>query len=238
MGTKVIAVRVGPEPKHTDFSVHENLIRLSSPFFEAALGRDWKEAKERIGKLPDCNAHAFRVYTHWIYTGQLNTKLQFDQSSPTDGQWEWANLVKAYLLGDYLQDIDFKDTVMDAMIDWADYATRECGNASPHSSVEVYQHTRIGSPLRWILLDSTTWRLTNNFAVSMSDFQFPSEFLAFIVTALTDRIRTGKTVRPSFLDKRYCHYHCHRDRTCYQDKDKSSHKKVGVDVLEPVRMIL
>ncbi|KAH7092169.1 hypothetical protein FB567DRAFT_625224 [Paraphoma chrysanthemicola] len=195
MGTKVIAVRIGPEPKHTDFSVHENLIRLSSPCFEAALGRDWKESQERIVKLPDCNAH--------------------------------ANLVKAYLLGDYLQDIDFKDAIMDAMIDWANEATRECSNTPAHSSVEIFQHTKSTSPLRWIALDFTTWRLTNNFPMSMTDYQFPSDFLAIVVTTPTQRIRTNKIVRPPFLDKRFCHYHCHGDRTCYKDKDKSMREEMS-----------
>ena len=226
MGTKVIAVRVGAEPKHTDFSVHENLIRLSSPFFEAALSRDWKESQEKIVKLPGCNAHAFRIYVQWLYTGQLHTKLQFNHTSPNDGQWEWANLVKAYLLGDYLQDIDFKDTIMDAMIDWANEATRECSDAPPHSSVEVYQHTRDGSPLRKVTLDFTTWRLTNNFPVSMNEYQFPSDFLTAVVTSLTERIRTGKVVRPNFMDKKYCYYHCHGDRACYKDKDKSTRQEV------------
>jgi hypothetical protein len=227
MGTKVIAVRVGPEPKHTDFSVHENLIRLSSAFFEATLGRDWKESQERIVKLPDCNAHAFCVYLQWLYTVQLDTKFQFNQGSLSDGQWEWANLVKAYLLGHYLQDVDFKDTSMDAMVDWANEATRECSYAPPHSSVEVFQATRAGSPLRWVILDFTTWRLTNISPVSLSDYQFPSDFLTSVITTLTERIRTAKVVRPTFVDKRYCHYHCHGDRTCYKDKDKSSPQEVS-----------
>ncbi|KAH7068220.1 hypothetical protein BKA63DRAFT_581619 [Paraphoma chrysanthemicola] len=244
MGTKVIAVRVGPEPKHTDFSVHDNLLRLFSPFFEAALGRDWKESQERIVKLPNCNVHAFRVYFQWLYTAQLHTKFQFNQTSPSDGQWEWGNLVKAYLLGDYLQDIDFKDSLIDTMIDWANEATRECSNAPAHSSVEIFQHTKSTSPPRWISLDFTTWRLTNSFPVSMTEYQFLSDFLVTVVTTLTETIRTNKIVRPPFLDKRLCHYHCHGDRTCYKDKDKSTREEMTTfefirgDVLEQLRTIV
>ncbi|KAH4300166.1 hypothetical protein HBH64_098990 [Parastagonospora nodorum] len=238
MGTKIIAVRVGAEPKHTDFSVHESLIRLSSPFFEAALSREWKESQERIVKLPEGNAHAFRIYVHWLYTSQLCSKLQFNHVSLNDGQWEWANLVKGYLLGDYLQDIDFKDSVMDAMIDWGNEAARECSDAPPHSSIEVYQQTGKTSPLRRIVLDFTTWRIINNFPVSMNDYQFPSDFLTAVVTCLTERIRSGKVVRPGFVDKKYCHYHCHGDRTCYKDKDKASLQEACNEVLDPLRMIL
>jgi hypothetical protein len=105
MGTKVIVVRVGTEPKHNDFSVHENLIRLSSPFFEAVLSREWEESKERVVKLPGCNPHAFCVYIHWLYIGQLHSKFQLNVISNLDGQWEWVNHVKASLLSNYLQNI-------------------------------------------------------------------------------------------------------------------------------------
>jgi hypothetical protein len=220
MGTKVIDICVGAEPKQVDFSVHENLIRSSSRFFDAALNHDWKETQERIIRLPDCNVHAFRIYVQWLYTNQLFTKLQFNQTSAKDGQREWANLVKAYLLGDYLQDIKFKDTIMDAMVDWGHEADRECINAPPHSSVEIYQQTSNTSPLRKLVVDFTTWSIMDSSHVSMSDFQFPSDFLAAVVTNLAERFRTGNDVTSDFVGKKYCQYHCHGERACYREKDR------------------
>lgn len=46
------------------FVVHEDLIRARSPFFEAALGRDWKEASEKLVPLPDDSPDAFAIYQH------------------------------------------------------------------------------------------------------------------------------------------------------------------------------
>jgi hypothetical protein len=43
---------------------------------------------------------------------------------------------------------------MDAMVDWANEATRECSDAPSHPSVEVYQHTKDNSPLRKTFLTS------------------------------------------------------------------------------------
>jgi hypothetical protein len=156
----------------------------------------------------------------------LHSKFQLNVTSNFDGQWEWANLVKAYLLGDYLQDIDFKDTVMDAMVDWAIEATRECSDAPPYSSVEVYQHTKDNSPLRKIILDFTYWRLVTNFLMSMENFQYPSDFLTVVVSSLVERIHTVKIVGPNYVSKGYCQYHWHGDRTCYKDEDKSSKQEV------------
>jgi hypothetical protein len=62
----------------------------------------------------------------------------------------------------------------------------------------------------------------------MNDYQFPSDFLTAVVTCLNERIRSGKVVRPGFVDKKYCHYHCHGDRTCYKDKDKASLQEVRI----------
>jgi hypothetical protein len=222
MGTTVIDICVGAKPKQVDFCVHENLIRLSSRFFDAALIHDWKESQERIVRLPDCNVRAFRIYVQWLYTSQLHTKTHFSHASATEDQWEWANLVKAYLLGDYLQDIDFKDTIMDAMIEWGHEADRKCINAPPHSSVEIYQQTSNTSPLRKFVVDFTTRSLIDSFHVSMSDFQFPSDFLAAVVTNLAERIRPGNDVTSDFVGKKYCQYHCHGERSCYREKDKSS----------------
>lgn len=54
-----------------EFVVHDDLIRAKAPFSEAAMSRDWKEAKEKLFKLPEETPEIFRIYIHWIYSGLI-----------------------------------------------------------------------------------------------------------------------------------------------------------------------
>lgn len=227
MGTKTIAVRVGAEPSNQDFTVHENLLIRSSPFFKAALGREFKEAKDRIVYLPESNAHAFRVYVQWLYTSQLHTKLIFDLPTNQDSQWEWAILVKARLLGDCIQDIDFQDTVIDAMAEWANEAPKTCNDVPAHSSVEVYGNTKDDSPLRRILVDFTAYRLISGTATALDKSHYPSDYLTSVVGVLTERIRSNRIATPPYVqNKGGCHYHSHGDKVCYKLKAKATTTQV------------
>ncbi|KAF2801691.1 uncharacterized protein BDZ99DRAFT_528162 [Mytilinidion resinicola] len=108
LGLLSIIVRVGSPP--TDFSVHESLVCSRSPFFANAMNGAWAEAESRVVPLPDDAPSTFALYRTWLYTGLLACK----SSSDSD---EWELLACAYVLGEKLQDSDFKDTVIDAMVE-------------------------------------------------------------------------------------------------------------------------
>jgi hypothetical protein len=116
MGTKVLAVRVGPEGQHTDFTVHEQLICASSEFFKAAMGREWRESEERLVRLLSCQAKAFQIYVQWLYSGRLYASQCGGPELKIEA--EKCNFMQGYLLGDYLQDINYKDTLLDALREW------------------------------------------------------------------------------------------------------------------------
>lgn len=54
-----------------EFLIHESVIRSESPFFEAVLSRDWKEAKEKLVSLPQAAPDAFRIYVDWMYSRRI-----------------------------------------------------------------------------------------------------------------------------------------------------------------------
>jgi hypothetical protein len=58
MGTTIINIRIEPEPSHTDFAIHKNLLRASSPFFEATFRGEWLES-QGVVRLPTGDARAF-----------------------------------------------------------------------------------------------------------------------------------------------------------------------------------
>jgi hypothetical protein len=91
--------------------VYESFFRSSSGFFEAALSNDWTEAHDRIVELPECTLPNFQIYHQWLLSKRLHTRFGSQQQPEVARQLEWNALIDAYLLGDYLQDINYKDTL-------------------------------------------------------------------------------------------------------------------------------
>ncbi|KAF1983945.1 hypothetical protein K402DRAFT_295395, partial [Aulographum hederae CBS 113979] len=96
------------------FHVYEDLIRSSSVIFDNALRPEWNESEERVVPLLDFDPETFDTYLKWLFTRKLY-KFRADQDTSSTHLCgaEWLN--KAYALGDYVQDDDFKDCVLDGM---------------------------------------------------------------------------------------------------------------------------
>lgn len=103
------------------FLVHETQIRTPSLFFEAALGREWKESEERLVKLPHEDPEVFELCLRWVYSHRI--VLQPAQQNPRDKMPACSLLARAYVLADVLEDIDAKDSLIDALVK----ALRRCG---------------------------------------------------------------------------------------------------------------
>ncbi|KAF2170690.1 hypothetical protein M409DRAFT_19505 [Zasmidium cellare ATCC 36951] len=136
----VIVVLVGSQEKR--FIVHETPLRENSAFFEAALGRDWKETADRVVKLPEEAPYQFHVYVHWLYRGLYRGMKDGSQFSPRD-------LARLYTLGSRLQDHDFQDAVVDAFI-------YRCGMIPtiPDDNIVylIFSNTIEGDPMRRFLV--------------------------------------------------------------------------------------
>lgn len=111
--SKTIICRVGNDPVQ-DFYVHETLFTASSEFARMALKKDWKEAEDGVVPLPEDDTHSFGLYQQWLYTGNIFINRR---PEPVQGQEHYDLLVKAYLLGEKLIDCNFKDTIIDCIID-------------------------------------------------------------------------------------------------------------------------
>jgi hypothetical protein len=114
-GKSTVLVQVGQRSEH---KVDEKLLRNSSSFFKAALSHEWKESQARIIDLPTIEPETFQAYLDWLHTHRVYVSTSLDPS-PDQRQQEMDKLIDAYILGDYLQDIDYIDTIMDAILDWA-----------------------------------------------------------------------------------------------------------------------
>jgi hypothetical protein len=97
-------VLVGAEEER--FVVHEEFLTHYSTFFKAALTGGFREAKDKIVKLPDENSSVFEGFVHWVYYRRF---LQEDTVGHTEylANWEKDDLVsgtdvfvRLYIFGD------------------------------------------------------------------------------------------------------------------------------------------
>jgi hypothetical protein len=93
----------------------------------SALKNDWKEGQERHVSLPDHEPETLEGYINWLYTKGVTLKdaekkcghhgpsatQQFQDSECS--HMHCLKLVKMYMLGDYLNDMQFCNAVMDRM---------------------------------------------------------------------------------------------------------------------------
>ncbi|KAF2496919.1 hypothetical protein BU16DRAFT_507616 [Lophium mytilinum] len=232
LGLLSITVRVGSPP--TDFSVHETLVCSRSPFFANAMNGAWAEAESRIVPLPDDAPSTFALYRTWLYTGLLASKS--DSSSD-----EWELLACAYVLGEKLQDSDFKDTVIDAMIENPSTTTAD-GPSSPETTdaeateleemeffkrnpavlIYIYENTPPSAPVRRLLVDhyraagKPDWISAEKRELLPDDFLYALSFQFMTLKAREEEGQRRPAWAPYQWDDGTCVYHEHGGKMCYK----------------------
>jgi hypothetical protein len=142
-----VTVRVGREPDHKDFTVHEDLLKRSSYLVDIC-----RQTSNYIS-LPDARAETFNVYAQWLYSRAIHTKTLHQFHSI-----EWLKLTNAYLLGHKLGDTDFQDRVMDSMLHWL----RDPANNFQSLSVLLDNVAQIYTTLKDAGKDNPLRRLTSD----------------------------------------------------------------------------
>ncbi|KAF2279433.1 uncharacterized protein EI97DRAFT_412463 [Westerdykella ornata] len=209
-----IEVVVGLEPP-IPFSVHENLICASSDFFRKAMEGDWKESKQLLVCLEDDDPDTFLVYLHWLYRGTLPVRI--DEPGPLMNS-EYLQLAKAYILGDKLQDGDFKDVVIDAMIDKCKSTASDGHRWFPVGPVLrcMYKNTPTSSKARRLLVDIYVHHGPGHWTSDGAEQdEIPKDFLYEVTMAFMDKRDKNEedpTQRPT------CAYHEHGpgETRCYK----------------------
>jgi hypothetical protein len=134
----------GDEEKK-DFVIHKSFAAQSSKFLRAALEGDWKEAREKRIPLPEAKVADFQVYTEWLYTGCI-VGLDKDMTGARG-----ATLVRLHILGDFLGDNLFSNTIIDNLI----LSIHSSGSSMSfrRDTVDMaWDKTMPGSPLRKVLI--------------------------------------------------------------------------------------
>lgn len=171
------------------------------------MSSDWKESREGSFVLPDEDPETFELYLHWLYSKKLPVKRENQCNA------EYLALAKAVALGDKLQDFDFADAAVDAIIDKSRHSG-VIGQELDTMVKYIYENTVEGFKARRLFVD---------FYMCLDEPKvprdLPPEFLLDLVTVLLPRRLGTYIFDPSTMTNtcRY-HNHCPKSSLCYKNK--------------------
>lgn len=177
-------IAVGPQGEIS--SVHEKLIRASSPFFDKALSGAWQESHERTVRLPEDEPEIFAIYVHWLYYATVPVVCG-ETGDMRD--IEYLNLAKAYTLGDKLMDVKFQDATIDAIVETSQVGLVDGLRWYPGTGVVqyVYQNTKVSASIRTLLVDMFLMAGTGAWLLESEDrSSVPQPFLFELAAELLD----------------------------------------------------
>lgn len=167
----LITVLVGEDEEK--FSVHRDSIREKSKFFSAAVssGR-WREGRKKLVRLPEIRSDEFRLYVHWVYTGEIVPEVLWHVPE-ADADQALLSCIAAYILGDVLDDENLRECAIETMIE-------KCPGKSSVPDGEwctaIWEQTSKGSTLRKFMI-RFTWNYMDTQQFSKDRSTYPKEFL-------------------------------------------------------------
>lgn len=165
------------------FTAHNDLICAKSTFFRAALSNDWKEARERIVRLPDENAKMFATYLRWVYTNaiaEVDGTPYLDTDREAHGQDVWRTYIDLWALADRLGDYTLKNRVTDEIVVLSD---RQQVLPSMSNIHQAYNSTPANSSVRRLFVDFYIC-CTSAEVAQEGKGKLPREFLEDIAVAV------------------------------------------------------
>lgn len=183
---------------------------------------EWASMRDdpRIVELPDDDPEAFAMYRTWLYSGKLPvlsdesecpnedaTSTSIGWESSADASNKYHTLAYAYVLGERLMDVPFKNAIADTYVLYA----RGIAPARRHypSNEEIciiYDGTRSDSPIRRLLVD--IWYSRGKLEWLQTDDELPADFLKAVVKELLRvRVSVENLSRP--WKNNHLQYHDH-----------------------------
>jgi hypothetical protein len=194
---------VGTDPQKK-FTIHGVVVKPRSEFVRLALRGEWKEATERVTPLLDDEPAVFKVYQQWLYSGLIHTR---EPKTDSDFDEEYQLLAKAYIFGERIVDLDFKDCVADALVEKLDPIER----FDPHLTNLIFDNTPSGSPLRRLWMDIHCRFGMPEWLVHITNVEFLVEFGRL---QMMNRTTFDGWSKSAMFSK--CTYHGHGANPCYR----------------------
>jgi hypothetical protein len=215
--------------------VHETLLCEASGFFASASKKEWKEGQKDRIPLPDDNTSVVDLYVQWLYTGRIvirersveEKRQEKEEKGEGEGEdqegckngHEVDGLTGAFVFGEKVQDGDFKDAVIDALIHTVAAPDEKGVHWYPtaQSVDRAYTGTPEGSPIRRLLVDMYTFHGKKDWL----DGQRNVDFLADLAGCLLrERSEYSQALDSTTPDVSGCQYHHHDGERgeCYSAK--------------------
>lgn len=193
------------------FVVHEDVLSKGSPFFASACKKEWKGRLEHCIPLPDDDISTVDLYIQWIYTGRIFSRPSDEGGS--GGEEELGLLVGGFVFGEKVQNGDFKDAVVDAIVKSFPVPSKKNKLCCPPVLCvdKAYNGTPEGSQLRKLLVAIYTTRGSGAWLRGTTSM----DFLADLAARLLDERKSAT----AGLDLMGCGFHQHGDdKPCYRTK--------------------
>lgn len=174
---------------------------------------NWNESKSRSVRLKSEDPEVFQVYLHWVYQKSLPVRID---SPGLDGNAEYLQFAKCYVLGDLLQDGNFKDAALDAILEKASAKASDGRTWYPVGPVvrHIYDNTVDSSKARRLLVDLYTQYGHGEWLRKWAEPEdLPKQFLHDLATEVLDK--RAKTMAPPGDACRY-HQHTPNEGLCYR----------------------
>lgn len=209
---------MGASEAPTLFTLHQNLASKESAFIKAALRGEWKESKEKVIRLPEHEPEHFQLFSHWIYDHAIFSAQEGGEKDALGIDKEWDRLARAWVLGSYLQALDFKDAVVGAIIEKATH-NLDCRQ---YIHEIIYSNSHFGAPIRRLLADIASWRWNRFDMCAQSSRLRHSDFFYDLSMALMHRHDSPDSATAPMRLRDACSYHEHglHESECYRAKCK------------------
>ena len=176
------------------------------------MKKEWTGDDGRILKLPGDKPENIKVYVAWLYSNRIFTKPEgeVDKMSSVESD----RLVDAYIFGDEIQDSDFKDAIIDAIIEEDEETDSYYINAR-----KIWEYTPPGALIRRYIVDRYVWIGTEKWLKDDVVPYLNQDFLVELGRALYEKIRSPKDYTggaPSVRDSCLYHEHTSKGEPCYK----------------------
>lgn len=162
---------MGTEEKR--FSIHKEAICAKSKFFAAACSKRWIEGQEKLVRLPETKAEAFKEYCKWVYSGAIPASRCTPEDEDAAKIAGYDLFVDLYLLGDSLDDVQLRNLATQRFCNCLEGSNQL---PPPSTYVKIWSSTPSGSLFRKQLVDIVVARRDRD-TMAKTIALYPSEFI-------------------------------------------------------------
>jgi hypothetical protein len=184
------------------------VICAKSKFFQAACSDRWQEGQEKVVRLPEARStQASEVYVDWVYSSAVDPGLQ-QENSPVKLARYYGHLIELYLLGDVLDDMEFRNKALDSL------NAAVCNEMKFFSAKHchlIWEHTAPNSPLQKWTVDAFL-TLFHHSIMAQEGHLFPAEFVLQVAIKAMDMMKVRTADKQGL---------CKRMKTYMESEDKA-----------------